>query len=59
MVGYLALIGVIRNAYNILIRQTEEKSLFSIYREDNSIQISVCNVYQRIGVEGIQYWYLV
>jgi len=40
----LVLMVVMRNAYKILIRQTEEKSLFNIYREDNSPQIYVCNV---------------
>jgi len=45
-VGDLVLMVVMRNAYKILITQTEEKSLFSIYSEDNSLQIYVCNVYQ-------------
>ena len=40
----LVLMVVMRNAYKILIRQTEEKSLFNTYREDNSPQIYVCNV---------------
>ena len=42
--GDLVLMVVMRNAYKILIRQPEEKSLFNVYREDNSLQIYVCNV---------------
>jgi len=45
-VGDLVLIGMMRNAYKILITQTEAKRLISIYSENNSLQIYVCNVYQ-------------
>jgi hypothetical protein len=53
--GELVLMGMMRNAYKILIRQTEENSLFSIYSENNSLQIYVCNVlltYLLLGAES-------